>query len=91
MDKTEKLDIDLISQVGHGGDYLTHPTTFERFRERWMPTMADWDDYDTWRRGGSQDAVTRATQRLKAVLAQCRDTYLEPDLDRTLKAFLSRN
>ena len=28
----ETLEVDTIKSVGVGGEYLTHPTTFERFR-----------------------------------------------------------
>jgi trimethylamine--corrinoid protein Co-methyltransferase len=84
-----ELDIDLISDVGHGGDYLSHPTTFDHFRERWMPTLADWNDYDSWCREGQQDALTRANRRVAEILAQSPDTLLDHGLDRDLHIFMA--
>ena len=85
----EDLDVDLISQVGPGGDFLTQPSTFDRFRERWRPTIADWEDHDTWHRNGRLDAVARAGARLAEIRAQSADTFLSPDLDRDLTAYIA--
>jgi trimethylamine--corrinoid protein Co-methyltransferase len=40
---TEEGDfaLDLINEVGPGGEYLTHNHTFEHFRDVWYPTLFD--------------------------------------------------
>jgi trimethylamine---corrinoid protein Co-methyltransferase len=77
----ETLAVDVIKNVGHDGHYLGEPQTIERCRtEFWMPAIGDRSGMEAWWEGEQQDASARSTIRWKELL----ESYLEPDLDRTI-------
>jgi trimethylamine--corrinoid protein Co-methyltransferase len=57
----ESLALDVIHQVGPGGDFLTAKHTLAHFRELWQPTLFSRQRLDDWVAGGRQ----RLGQRLK--------------------------
>ena len=49
----ETLSLDVINEVGPGGNYLEHPQTEKYFRDFWYPTIIDRSRYESWvGRGG---------------------------------------
>lgn len=34
---TDEIDLDIIEEVGHGGEYVTHDSTLENFKSVWYP------------------------------------------------------
>lgn len=85
----EALAGDIIQEVGHNGTYLTHPTTFRHVRERWQPTVSNWDTYDMWEKKGSPDVSVTANKQWKEALQDCPDSLIDPELDHELMRFLS--
>ncbi len=81
--------VDTIHEVGHNGTYLTHPDTFKHVRDRWQPSVSNWDTYDLWEKDGSHDVAHTANTTWKTVLSSCPDTLIEPELDHELKCFLA--
>ena len=81
----ESYAIDTIMEVGHDGSYLTHDETFEHFRERWVPSIADWDSYEDWERKGSIEYSERAREKAKELLAN----YVAPELDTAVEENLT--
>ena len=61
------LSLDVINEVGHNGSYLSHSNTFEHFRDRWTPSIADWDSYADWLETGSEDILVRANHKFKRI------------------------
>ena len=57
----ESLALDVIDQVGPGGDFLTAKHTLKHFRELWQPTLFSRQRADKWIATGSK----RLGQRLK--------------------------
>jgi trimethylamine--corrinoid protein Co-methyltransferase len=57
----ESLALEVIHQVGPGGDFLTHKHTLKRFRDLWQPTLFSRQRMDDWVARGRQ----RLGQRLK--------------------------
>jgi len=87
---TEALAADIIQEIGHGGTYLTHPSTFKACRGMWSPTISDWDAHDTWEAKGSPDMVVTANKKYKDILEKAPGSLLEPDLDQSLKAYIKK-
>lgn len=89
---TSTLDdcVRTIQEVGIRGDYLTHPSTFKNFRDLWMPSAADWESYDTWQGNGSRDAVTRAHEKYRQIIADAPETLLKPEVDAALRDYMRR-
>ena len=71
----EKLALDVIAQVGPGGEYLTNMHTFQNFRkELYAPIMEQKDTYAGWKTHGSQSIEQAANRKWKEIL----ETYQEP-------------
>ena len=50
----ERLAVDLISEVGPGGEYLTNEHTFRNFRsEFYQPIIAERSNFGTWQKNGA--------------------------------------
>lgn len=63
------LAVDIIEQVGPGGNFITEMHTFENFKkEWWFPTIFNRRRYDFWAGEGSPDLAELARLKLKAIL-----------------------
>ncbi len=74
----ESIDIEVIKEVGIGGQYLTHAKTFQLCRtEFFMPSLMSRKNPDAWTKEGKkridQVAVDKVAQRLAS--------YEKPDID----------
>lgn len=87
---TSNLDasLKLIQEMGQNGSYLTHPSTFKKCRDNWMPSAADWNDYNTWEKEGAKDAAEKAHELLNKRLEAAQAPELDPEIDRELTAYI---
>ena len=74
--------------MGGGGEYLTHPHTLNNFRMMWHPTVSNWENYNEWENSGCENAVIAANKVWKERLLNAPDTYLAPEIDKDLTAFI---
>lgn len=86
----EKEAVAVIQEVAHSGEYIMHPTTYSKFRERWRPLIADWDTYEEWQDKGSEDVTIRANRKLKEILRISKEALIDPHLDQNLKSYLGK-
>jgi len=86
----EALAVDIIQQVGPGGNYLLHPSTFAGCRSLWTPSISDWESHEPWAAAGAEDLVVRANRKYKQILANAPETFLEPSLDKDLMRYIER-
>jgi trimethylamine---corrinoid protein Co-methyltransferase len=82
----ETLGVDVVGQVGPGGNYLVEDHTLRHFRnEIWVPgsawTRATWDG---WEHGGRMTMEERIVVEVKQILASHRTEPLEESLVREL-------
>lgn len=82
----ESYALDVIMEMGHEGNYLTHQHTFDHFKERWTPTVADWDLYSDWDEKGRVDFFKRCQERVEELL----DSYVPPALDKEVEKDLRK-
>jgi trimethylamine--corrinoid protein Co-methyltransferase len=62
---SSSIALDVIREVGHGGTYLTHDHTVEKFRqELWFPELWDRKGWSVWEEEGSADVSARARASL---------------------------
>ncbi|MBU1344729.1 MAG: trimethylamine methyltransferase family protein [Proteobacteria bacterium] len=79
---TEKLALDVIRQVGPGGEYLTNLHTFKHFKqELYAPILEERDNFSSWTTKGSLTMEQRANAKYKELL----NTYEEPDMDKAVR------
>jgi trimethylamine--corrinoid protein Co-methyltransferase len=78
----ESIDLDLIKEVGIGGNYLTHPKTYEECRTAfYLSDLVNRDGFPGWQDSGAKPITDRATEILNERLAN----YVKPDIDPQLE------
>lgn len=55
----EALAVDVIHQVGPGGEFLTHQHTMSHWRELWLPQLFDRQRLGKWKEQGAKDVNAR--------------------------------
>jgi trimethylamine--corrinoid protein Co-methyltransferase len=68
---SEMLALDVIDQVGPGGDFLRTSHTKHHFREVWSPRVFDHRTYQAWARSGKPTAIETARE----IARQAIDTH----------------
>jgi trimethylamine--corrinoid protein Co-methyltransferase len=72
----ETIPLDLIGEVGPGGNYLTTEHTLEHFRqELWFTKLWDRKPWTVWEKEGAMDVAERSLSMIKA------DKHVVPPLD----------
>ncbi len=77
----ETLDLATIISVGVGGEYLTHPTTFERFRMLSQAGIFNRRAYPEWFQRGAKHLDNQASVNLHQRL----ESYEKPLIDEGLE------
>ena len=86
----DTIMLDVIKEVGVGGQYITHESTYQRFRdELWFPSLMDRQRYDVWKLNPT-DFRTRMHEKTKKILAEHRCEPLPADVIAQLDAILDR-
>ncbi|WP_022665323.1 trimethylamine methyltransferase family protein [Desulfospira joergensenii] len=78
----ESIDADTIKEVGIGGQYLSHPTTFKGFRALSQPRLFNRKEFRQWEKQGGRRIDQVASDNLQQRL----DTWTKPDLDPEIEA-----
>jgi trimethylamine--corrinoid protein Co-methyltransferase len=88
----ERLAVDLIGEVGPGGEYLTHTNTFRNFRsEFYQPIIEERGNFSSWQKDGALSIEKRANTKWKEILQNYTKPALPADIERDLKKFVDRN
>ena len=82
--------VTLINEVGINGDYLTHTSTFNKFRELWQPTLSNWESYDQWIKNENKDLLTLAQKRVETLINSAPETLLHQSLDQELMQYMNK-
>jgi len=64
----ETMALDLIAEVGPGGEYLTSEHTLRHFRDNWFPRLISRDPYEKWEQKGRKDLGNRANEFVRRIL-----------------------
>ena len=85
------IDLETIREVGIGGEYLTHPRTFERCRtEFFLPDLMTREDHSTWKASGKKRLDQKATDLLAKRFAAYEKPEIEPEIERDLSRYVAR-
>ncbi len=64
------MAVDVIKEVGVGGNFVTHTHTFENFRQEiWTPKLSNRSFWDKWEEQGSKTMEQKAAEWTKEILA----------------------
>ncbi|MBN1319091.1 MAG: trimethylamine methyltransferase family protein [Anaerolineales bacterium] len=87
----EKMGLDVIAQVGPGGNYLSQRHTVENFRtEFWRPQLVNRENPETWEALGRPRYGQKATQKARAILATHEPEQLPANVDEALDAIVGK-
>ena len=63
------IGLDVIREVGPGGDFLTTEQTMQKFQtEHWLPTQCNRDNLDNWLKKGGKDWAETCTEKAREIL-----------------------
>ena len=66
----DTLMLDLIDQIGPGGEFMSAKETARRCRDEiWVPTLMDREPWENWEAASSQTMNDRVKARLREILA----------------------
>lgn len=86
----ERLAVDLIHQVGPGGEYLTHAHTFANFKqELYAPILEERDNFASWTAKGGLSMEKRATAKYKEILKAYTPPDMDPEAKKALDAYMA--
>jgi trimethylamine--corrinoid protein Co-methyltransferase len=78
--------VNVIKDVGPGGQYLTHNQTLEKFKEEHLiPELVNTANYEDWEKMKMKDIRDRAREKVKNILK----THTPPPLDQNLNKELN--
>jgi len=82
----ESIGIDIIKEVGIGGNYLTHPKTLEQCRTAFhLSDLVNRKGFGAWQEEGGKHINEKATEVFRNRLS----TYVKPDIDSGLEKDLT--
>lgn len=83
----ESIDLEMIKEVGIGGQYLTQPKTFKLCRtEFFTPALMSRNTFDSWNAAGRPTAAHRAEEEKNKRLAE----YEQPEIGQSVKTDLEK-
>lgn len=82
--REDSLAVDIMRELGHRADYLSHPQTLKWFeQEFYIPSnVIDRGSVDAWRRAGSMSAEQRSAGRVDELLR----TYTPVEISEEIRA-----
>jgi trimethylamine--corrinoid protein Co-methyltransferase len=86
----EGLAVDVVHELGPGGDYVSHPHTLAHCRDGCYPRLVDFWNYDRWVEQGSLDMAQRASQLVDGILEEHQVEPLPADVQRDVHAVVER-
>jgi trimethylamine--corrinoid protein Co-methyltransferase len=85
----ESIDINVIKEVGIGGQYLTHPKTFQLCRtEFFMPTLMSRKNPDAWMKAGKKRIDELAEDKVAQRLASYERPEIDPGIEKKLTEYV---
>jgi len=87
---SETIDIETIKNVGIGGQYLTHPKTYQLFKTLSQPGLFNRKDHQKWSLEGRKSIDQVAREHLQKRLDQYEKPILDPLIEKALWAYVDK-
>jgi len=73
--------VDIIKEVGPGGNFLAHDHTLNHFRKvNWFPRITNRKKWEDWMDDGGKDMRQRANETAREILAKHYPRHLPDDV-----------
>lgn len=87
----ESIDVEMIKNVGIGGQFLTQPKTFQLCRtEFYLTNLMNRQNQTGWKAAGGKRSDAVATEKLDERLAGYEKPDIAPDVEKALADFVTR-
>jgi trimethylamine--corrinoid protein Co-methyltransferase len=87
----ESIDLELIRDVGIGGNYLSHSKTYDQCRTAfYFNNLVNRREFNGWQEAGAKHIKDRATEILNERLAQYVKPDIDPQLEKDLLAYIQK-
>ena len=78
--------VDIIREVGPGGEYLTHEHTMKFFnQEAWDSRLGNRMNRERWEESGSMDIRAKAREEVKRILSADRPALLDAEVQKKIQ------
>jgi trimethylamine--corrinoid protein Co-methyltransferase len=85
----ENVAMDVIAQVGPGGEYLTHMHTFQNFRQSlYAPIIEQKEAYAAWKEKGGEPIERAANRKWKEILEKYEEPAMPDEALRELEKYI---
>lgn len=84
------LAVDVISEVGPGGEFMSHDHTLDHFREFWSPQIFDRNQLDRWEEAGSKDLNARLREATLGYMDEHQPEPLLQEVEKEISDILDR-
>ena len=85
----ETLALDLIDEVGPGGEFLTSEHTLRHFRENWYSKLIQRIPHEKWVDEGRKDLGTRAKEKAQEILENHQPKPLDENVQKELNNIIT--
>ena len=87
----ESLALDVIHNVGPGGNFLGEEHTLKHFREEfWFPKLINRQNYENWMENGSTSLADRVNKKVLNILQDYQPTPLADDVLKELREIIDK-
>jgi trimethylamine--corrinoid protein Co-methyltransferase len=85
----ETLALEVIDEVGPGGDFLSTDHTLRHYKECWYPSLLDRFSYQSWTEAGRPEAIAKARQAARDAITNHRAEPLPETTRETLHSLVA--
>ena len=87
----ESIDLEFIKDVGIGGNYLTHPKTYEHCRTAfYFSNLVNRRGFSGWQEDGAKHINDRATEIFNERMSKYRKPDIDPQLEKDLLSYIQK-
>ncbi len=86
----ETLALDVIDEVGPGGNFMSHDHTMAHWREHWTPRIFDRQRLEMWEKRGSKSLNDRLREVTLAILEAYQPEPLPDSVESEIQAILKQ-
>ena len=85
----ETLALDILKEVGPGGEFLSHDHTYDHWKEWFRPTIIDRSNFETWTENGSKTYNDRLEPEVDRILASHEPEPLDEKIIQEMKKIIN--
>jgi trimethylamine--corrinoid protein Co-methyltransferase len=87
---TETIALDVISEVGPGGQYLDHEHTYQNFRRNWIPELFNRGTHEEWKDAGKLTLGDQAAAKARKIIKEHQPEPISDKLSKSLDEVIKK-